>query len=595
MKCKLKISILIVSFSSYFFINGAVAFVLPADRPLEQKEEWLEAAKKVVKGLENSENFASQKSPSVSLMNSAFAFPANSNCFYGGWPSLIDEDGFCKNPAQSNSDYQNKCSEKTDLYCNPVFFGEGICVANKTHDQRINSYKQCEEKFEDQGGSYHYIQAFNDTQKSSLAATLKLIDSVCSSEKKQISSLCKRLKQKETELEKSPKKAPIIASKPKPTEEKKTTPVADCKKDPTQPLPSVVKNLLSKSEQQVYDALKKQFEQSPMCHTEDSLTQDQKIAAALEAWTAKLQRCAEGYEYATCVEISKNFTHDQAALDSFKNQLAITGKEQSAVDQLLAAAKTAFKNDPALLAASLAKAKEENLLDHCQFVNPTAFQKAYKSYQSLKEDQKAKKTNLLTVVDLTLPFNSRRLFVFDLDQNKTLFNTWVATGDGKVNGKYPNGKPASDGSNPPVSNKVGSDATPDGTFVTGGTPQTDLASAFTLKGVDKNNSNTDQRKIYFHQEGMDIPDQRFTDALFKAPDPFPNPTFDQLKKASPVQYVGYIPYTFGCIGVPPVPSSPFIAANADGKPLDEEIKKTLAGGSTVFVYSGKETEDSGGI
>lgn len=105
----------------------------------------------------------------MSLINNAYAADGY-ECFYAGWPSKLVKVGsknYCSSPKNQNSWYkerhQSKCSEN-ELMCNPLLFGDKLCVSAATRDQRIRSYANCERAFESQGRKLEdIVSAINDS------------------------------------------------------------------------------------------------------------------------------------------------------------------------------------------------------------------------------------------------------------------------------------------------------------------------------------------------------------------------------------------------------------------------------------------------
>jgi hypothetical protein len=56
------------------------------------------------------------------------------------------------------------------------------------------------------------------------------------------------------------------------------------------------------------------------------------------------------------------------------------------------------------------------------------FTYAIKGYSYLLEQQKIRKSDIITVIDFSQPSTQKRLFVIDLISGRVLFNTWVAHG-----------------------------------------------------------------------------------------------------------------------------------------------------------------------
>lgn len=74
------------------------------------------------------------------------------NCFYAGWPSQqvsLGDRKVCSSPAKSNPWYQTqkeKCGAGK-LLCNPLLFGEALCIPNATTAERQSSFSNCQKAF----------------------------------------------------------------------------------------------------------------------------------------------------------------------------------------------------------------------------------------------------------------------------------------------------------------------------------------------------------------------------------------------------------------------------------------------------------------
>ncbi|MFN3234314.1 MAG: murein L,D-transpeptidase catalytic domain family protein [Gammaproteobacteria bacterium] len=113
---------------------------------------------------------------------------------------------------------------------------------------------------------------------------------------------------------------------------------------------------------------------------------------------------------------------------------------------------------------------------------------ALKAYNHVDEKGLNKK-HILTVIDYRLPSSQKRLWVFDLDQNKLLFNTYVAHGknSGNLYAKH-------------FSNAHQSKETSIGTFVTGNVFQSGHdGAALQINGLDKGfNDQAASRGVIMH-------------------------------------------------------------------------------------------------
>lgn len=98
------------------------------------------------------------------------------------------------------------------------------------------------------------------------------------------------------------------------------------------------------------------------------------------------------------------------------------------------------------------------------------------------------KRHVLTVIDYSLPSNKQRMWVFNLNSNHLLYNTYVAHGKNSGNNLAHH-----------FSNANNSKESSLGTFITSGTYIGSKGYSLNLKGVEKNlNSNAFSRRVVVH-------------------------------------------------------------------------------------------------
>jgi hypothetical protein len=149
-------------------------------------------------------------------------------------------------------------------------------------------------------------------------------------------------------------------------------------------------------------------------------------------------------------------------------------------------------------------------------------------------DRGAVKKAVLTVIDYSMPSNRQRMWVFDLDKERLLYNTYVAHGKNS-------------GADVPhhFSNKLSSKETSLGTYVTRDTYVGSKGYSLNLHGLEKGfNDNAFDRRVVIHG------------AWYVEP--------DFIKKA------GHAGRSWGC---------PSIAQT-----LAKPVINTIKGGSVVFAY-----------
>jgi len=164
-----------------------------------------------------------------------------------------------------------------------------------------------------------------------------------------------------------------------------------------------------------------------------------------------------------------------------------------------------------------------------------AFNYAVKGYELLLASGSLKNEKLLSIVDFSLPSSKKRLFILDLQNNKILFNTYVA--HGRNSGK----EMAHEFSNQPESNKSSL-----GFYVTGDTYIGKHGFSLRLLGEEKGiNDNAHSRAIVMHSAAY--------------------------VSEGAIKMQGFIGRSLGC---PALPENIY-------KPIIDKIKN----GSCLFLYS----------
>lgn len=92
------------------------------------------------------EEFLEKHSYFSFFISEAWAAP-KPNCIYAGWPSQR-VGKFCSSPQRQNPDYQKGSCSNSELQCQPLFFGKGLCVPVSTRAQRNLAFSNCNKKFE---------------------------------------------------------------------------------------------------------------------------------------------------------------------------------------------------------------------------------------------------------------------------------------------------------------------------------------------------------------------------------------------------------------------------------------------------------------
>ena len=164
-----------------------------------------------------------------------------------------------------------------------------------------------------------------------------------------------------------------------------------------------------------------------------------------------------------------------------------------------------------------------------------AFNYGLQGYANMLSNGEVKKSNLLSIVDFSLPSSKKRLFIIDVTTGKLLFNTFVS--HGRNSGK----EMATE-----FSNDLNSFKSSLGFFITGNTYSGEHGYSMRLEGMEAGiNDNAYNRSIVMHAAN------------------YVNEKIIQMK--------GYIGRSLGCPAVPPS--------------LHKAIINTIKDGSCLFLYS----------
>ena len=163
------------------------------------------------------------------------------------------------------------------------------------------------------------------------------------------------------------------------------------------------------------------------------------------------------------------------------------------------------------------------------------FEMALKGMEKLLESGVTTKDNIIAIADFNQPSTSKRLYIIDLDNFELKFRTWVAHGN-------KSGKDMAE----KFSNRISSNQSSPGFYVTGSTYQGKHGYSLRLEGVEKGiNDNAGRRAIVIH--GAD----------------YVNPNI--------IPKLGYIGRSQGC---------PAIPMNLH-RPVIDQLKD----GACLFIYS----------
>jgi len=245
----------------------------------------------------------------------------------------------------------------------------------------------------------------------------------------------------------------------------------------------------------------------------------------------------------------------------------------------------------------------------CPFMSKDAFLKAVAGREEvLKSGHKGliTKKNLLTVVDLSMPSNQRRMFVIDLNTKKVNHNTWSAHGGGKgftqVSGSD------AEGGTPEVSNEPGSNLSSVGfAIATKTSVSPKWGNSLILKGIDSDNSNMERREVILH--GWRTPNSGYANKTWEVDEKgtrriegvdiyknfmskdFKNTKEDMFDISSDLKIASIIrPYmdaTEGCLGVSETKMS---HTDLKKRPMSQlDMLREDLPGSIIYQYNGDNT------
>tara|TARA_Y100000768_G_C23989959_1_gene691718 strand:+ start:353 stop:1762 length:1410 start_codon:yes stop_codon:yes gene_type:complete len=116
------------------------------------------------------------------------------NCIYAGWPSSL-VNGFCSNPSNMNPSYQTGSCAENELHCQPLLFGEGLCVPGRTRAQRNSSFKNCRQGFGSAGRSHENLlrELLEKGKEAELLELFQFAENICEEGRQSSTGMCRTL------------------------------------------------------------------------------------------------------------------------------------------------------------------------------------------------------------------------------------------------------------------------------------------------------------------------------------------------------------------------------------------------------------------
>lgn len=119
------------------------------------------------------------------------------DCIFAGWPSR-EVSGSCRSPsAVEESKYTQGSCSSSEMQCQPLLFGEGVCATTASRDDKQSAFSQCDKKFK---ASEKTLQQVLDEVKSKnreqeLLELFDFVDRICSEGAQKTTGMCRRLEQ----------------------------------------------------------------------------------------------------------------------------------------------------------------------------------------------------------------------------------------------------------------------------------------------------------------------------------------------------------------------------------------------------------------
>ena len=637
-----------------FLVSNLSSSNLFAGDDFLMRQSWIKTVKSLLAEMEVKDKNLMTKSEQkfIEIFESAWA-DSRYNCFYGGWPS-VKSGKLCQSPVSINSSYDKKACTENELQCQPLLFGKGQCVPFKTADDKTKSFANCESNFQKNGGKYDFLDSPSRKESEDLQELSRLAHEICTTE---TSPVCKKILDKfpsgmkaidqgythavasdvmaDTEKLKNllSKKSELV---PATKEEKIETHDPECKEADHEhdKLAETISQVTERTENDLFDKIKADFGSSPFCDPSKVVNDPtERPSGLLMGKLAKdlqkidpfgrqennadyLKRLAFKYKLPESLvsEVLPMLDSIKGTADQYENRRTLIAKArikivQNFISNYRPSPQTDNLITDALIENNIFAEDEENN-PVCPFVSKDAFEKAMDGRQKVlrKFGGSIPNKNQLTIVDYSLPSNTRRLFVIDLATGKVIHNTWVAHGGGGNQAAGIDGL----GSSPEMSNQSGSNKSSDGFIIA---TQKASGSLFgnnvLLRGIDVNNKNLAARSVVMHgwgspmyQYSAGVEDYNFDTETY---DP-PYDVIERVKRANPnttdrkeleKAYSGlsasvatspYMNPTEGCLGVPMI-NVKHLDRKGRNKSQLEMLRDDLPG-SLIFNYSGPEMKST---
>jgi len=117
------------------------------------------------------------------------------DCIFAGWPSQ-QVNGSCRSPsAVEESKYtQGSCAE-TEMQCQPLLFGEGLCASTASSSAKQSAFSQCDKAFKASEKTLKEVldEVKSRSREQELLELFDFVDRICSEGKQSTTPMCRRL------------------------------------------------------------------------------------------------------------------------------------------------------------------------------------------------------------------------------------------------------------------------------------------------------------------------------------------------------------------------------------------------------------------
>lgn len=119
------------------------------------------------------------------------------DCIFAGWPSRA-EGGSCRSPsAVEGSKYAQGSCSATEMQCQPLLFGDGVCVSVANSEEKQSAFANCDKNFKASEKTLQQVRAEvkSKNREEELLALFDFVDRICQEGQQKTTGMCRRLEQ----------------------------------------------------------------------------------------------------------------------------------------------------------------------------------------------------------------------------------------------------------------------------------------------------------------------------------------------------------------------------------------------------------------